>query len=194
MGCAPETCEEYEVASGPSPVEHLELYIWLNVDELGFERSPALRRGTVLAKSGAGYQGKDSHPNLLTHLHPLHLYCLAILPHQGLPVSVQTPIEGWGLDSWRNISIALIVPGPGVLSEMAFHEKAGRSQVIFLVFIGKKFFSPAESATVAMLPSALSRSDSFRSVHVGRSRFSRCCHLFSALWFGSFRVEPGPGH
>ena len=34
-----------------------------------------------------------------------------------------------------------------------------------------------------MLPSALSRSDWFRSVHVGRSRFSRCCHLFGALWF-----------
>ena len=33
-----------------------------------------------------------------------------------------------------------------------------------------------------------------RSVHVGRSRFSRCCHLFGALWFCSFRVEPGPGH
>ena len=29
-----------------------------------------------------------------------------------------------------------------------------------------------------MLPSALSRSDSFRSVHVGRSRFSRCSALY----------------
>ena len=29
-----------------------------------------------------------------------------------------------------------------------------------------------------------------RSVHVGRSRYSRCCHLFSALWFCSCRVEP----
>ena len=56
------------------------------------------------------------------------------------------------------------------------------------------WFSPCRVATVAMLPSALSRSDSFRSVPVGRSRFSRCCHLISALWFGSFRVEPGPGH
>ena len=34
-----------------------------------------------------------------------------------------------------------------------------------------------------MLPSALSRSESFRSVHVGRSRFSRCCHLFGDLLF-----------
>jgi hypothetical protein len=40
-------------------------------------------------------------------------------------------------------------------------------------------------ATVAMLPSALSRSDSFRSVHIGRSRFSRCCYLIGALWFCS---------
>ena len=38
MSCVSETCEKYKVASGPSPVEHLELYIWLNLDELGFER------------------------------------------------------------------------------------------------------------------------------------------------------------
>src|SRR5215472_10422597 len=42
-----------------------------------------------------------------------------------------------------------------------------------------------------MLPSALARSESFRSVHVGRSRFSRCCHLFGDLSFHS-RVERGP--
>jgi hypothetical protein len=51
---------------------------------------------------------------------------------------------------------------------------------------GESFrFSPAEWPLSPLLPSALSRSDSFRSVHVGRSRFSRCCHLFGALWFGS---------
>ena len=38
-----------------------------------------------------------------------------------------------------------------------------------------------------MLPSALSRSESFRSVHVGRSRFSRRCYLFGALWFCSLQ-------
>jgi len=63
---ASATCEKYEVASGFLPVEHLELYIWLNGDELAFERSLALRRGTVLGKSCAGYQGKDSYPDLLT--------------------------------------------------------------------------------------------------------------------------------
>jgi hypothetical protein len=77
---------------------------------------------------------------------------------------------------------------------MAFHEKAGRSQVdSSLASLNKVLFS-RRVAAVAMLPSALSRSDSFRSVHVGRSRFSRCCHLFGALWFCSWRVEPGPGH
>src|ERR1700685_3006208 len=72
---------------------------------------------------------------------------------------------------------------------MGFHEKAGRSQVdSFLFFIRK--LSYCRVATVAMLPSALSRSESFRSVHVGRSRYSRCCHLFGALWFCSRTVEP----
>ncbi len=75
-----------------------------------------------------------------------------------------------------------------------FHEKAGRSQVDSCLFLLGTFSSSRRVATVAMLPSALSRSDSFRSVQVGRSRFSRCCHLFGALWFCSWRVEPGPGH
>jgi hypothetical protein len=81
----------------------------------------------------------------------------------------------------------------GILSVTAFHEKAGRSQVSSFFILLDKGFSPAESATVAMLPSALSRSDSFRSVHVGRSRYNRCCHLLGALWFCSCRVEPRPG-
>ena len=82
---------------------------------------------------------------------------------------------------------------------MAFHEKAGRSQgnsgfiVSFFFFVAEKSASPAELATVAMFPFALSKSDSFRSVQVGRSRFSRCCYLISDLSFHS-RVERGPGH
>src|SRR5215467_6958519 len=84
------------------------------------------------------------------------------------------------------------------LSVNAFHEKAGRSQGNSGFIVSSWFFSltkflPRRVATVAMLPSALSRSDWFRSVHVGRSPFSRCCHLFGALWFWSPRVEPGPG-
>jgi hypothetical protein len=80
------------------------------------------------------------------------------------------------------------------MSEMAFHEKAGRSQVGSFVFSLDIVFLTRRVATVAMLPSALSRSDSFRSVHVGRSRISRRCHLIVALWFCSFGGEPGPGH
>ena len=83
--------------------------------------------------------------------------------------------------NWRNIPISLIDPLGGVLSVNAFHEKAGRSQVSSVFFSLDKVFLPAELATVAMLPFALSRSDSFRSVHVGRSRFSRCCYLIGAL-------------
>jgi hypothetical protein len=46
------------------------------------------------------------------------------------------------------------------MSDNAFHEKAGRSQVdSFLILL--EMVSPAELATVAMLPSALSRSESF---------------------------------
>src|SRR6202795_461593 len=72
-----------------------------------------------------------------------------------------------------------------------FHEKAGRSQVDSSQASLNKVFVSRRVAAVAMLPSALSRSDSFRSVHVGRSRFSRCCHLFGALWFCSCGVELG---
>jgi hypothetical protein len=68
-----------------------------------------------------------------------------------------------------------------LMSVIAFHEKAGRSQVDW-GFVKHCFFS-CRVATVAMLPSALSRSESFRSVHVGRSRFSRCCHLINDLGF-----------
>jgi hypothetical protein len=44
---------------------------------------------------------------------------------------------------------------------MAFHEKAGRSQVSSFFILLDKGFSRAKWTTVAMLPSALSRSDSF---------------------------------
>jgi hypothetical protein len=78
-----------------------------------------------------------------------------------------------------------------LMSEIAFHEKAGRSQVeSSLASLNKGLFFCR--ATVAMLPSALSRSDSFRSVHVGRPQYSRCCHLISDLWF-HVRVKHGPG-
>src|SRR6266487_2628977 len=69
---------------------------------------------------------------------------------------------------------------PG-LSVIAFHEKAGRSQVGSFVFLLDKLFSPSRAAAVATLPSALLVSDFVRSVQVGCSRFSRCCHLLVDL-------------
>src|ERR1700733_14458551 len=35
-----------------------------------------------------------------------------------------------------------------------------------------------------------SRERVIRSVQVGRSRFSRCCHLIGALWFCCLKSEP----
>jgi hypothetical protein len=82
-----------------------------------------------------------------------------------------------------------------VLPFSFFHEKAGRSQVGSFVFSLDKDLSlrPSLPLSPCFHPHSL-RSDWFRSVHVGRSRFSRRCHLFGALWFCSWRVEPGPGH
>jgi hypothetical protein len=77
------------------------------------------------------------------------------------------------------------------MSEIAFHEKAGRSQVGLLVLFDKVLFS-AEWPTDAMLPFALFDERFIRSVQVGRSRFSRCCHLFVALCSIS-TIEVGPG-
>ena len=75
---------------------------------------------------------------------------------------------------------------------MAFHEKAGRSQVDSVLALWNMVFLPpsghSRHASIRTLEERL-----FRSVHVGRSRFSRCCHLIFALWFGFCRVEPGPG-
>ena len=51
-----------------------------------------------------------------------------------------------------------------------------------MVFVGHAV-SSGRVATVAILPSALSMSALVRSVQVGCSRFSRCCHLIIDLWF-----------
>src|SRR5580704_6021962 len=74
---------------------------------------------------------------------------------------------------------------------MVFHEKAGRSQVDSCWASWNNDLFSRRVATVAMLPSALSRSESFRSVHIGRSRFSRCCYLIGALWFYSLEWNVG---
>ena len=79
----------------------------------------------------------------------------------------------------------------GVLSVIAFHEKAGRSQVEFEFLLDKIFLLPSRHCRHASIRTLEERF--VRSVHIGRSRFSRCCYLFGALWFCSCRVEPGPG-
>ena len=53
------------------------------------------------------------------------------------------------------------------MSVIAFHEKAGRSQVDSLLFFMDKGFFSRRVATVAMLPSALSRSDRFARCMLG---------------------------
>jgi hypothetical protein len=66
------------------------------------------------------------------------------------------------------------------MSEMAFHEKAGGSQGNsgFMLF-DTLFYSPVRRCRHASIRTLEERF--VRSVHVGRSRFSRCCHLISAL-------------
>jgi len=89
--------------------------------------------------------------------------------------------------------MALIDPLNGVLSVKAFHEKAGRSQVSS--FFWDKGFSPAESATVAMLPFALSRE---RLVRSGAVWAFSVQPVLPSDWrpvvLPCVRVEPGPGH
>jgi hypothetical protein len=84
MSCVSETREKYEVAPSPSPVEHFKLYIWLYLDELGFERGLALRRRSILGKGRGRYQRKDCRPDLSAHLHPLHSYGLAIVLYRSV--------------------------------------------------------------------------------------------------------------
>jgi len=76
---------------------------------------------------------------------------------------------------------------------MAFHEKAGRSQVgSFLFFIEE--LSLCRVAAVAMLPFALSRSDSFS---LGACWAFSLQPVLPSVWrpvILLFRVEPGPGH
>jgi hypothetical protein len=67
-----------------------------------------------------------------------------------------------------------------ILRVMAFHEKAGRSQVdSCLGFVEQGFLPPSGRCRHASIRTREERS--FRSVQVGRSRFSRCCHLIIDL-------------
>ena len=79
-----------------------------------------------------------------------------------------------------------------ILRDIRYAAKAGRRQVDSVLALWNMVFLPSSChcrhASIRTLEERL-----LRSVHVGRSRFSRCCHLIFALWFCSCRVEPGPG-
>jgi hypothetical protein len=80
------------------------------------------------------------------------------------------------------IAISLKTLVKGSMSEIAFHEKAGRSQVDSVVLLLDKGFFSAESPPLSPpFHSHSSMSDFIRSVQVGCSRFSRCCHLIVDL-------------
>src|ERR1700674_296234 len=67
------------------------------------------------------------------------------------------------------------------MSEVAFHEKAGRSQGDSVALLLDKVFFSAESPPLSppFHPHSVERL--YRSVQVGCSRFSRCCHLLVDL-------------
>jgi len=69
------------------------------------------------------------------------------------------------------------------MSVMAFHEKAGRSQVDSDLVLWNNVCSPAEWPLSPCFHPRSRGAISFRSVHVGRSRFSRCCYLLGAERF-----------
>jgi len=65
----------------------------------------------------------------------------------------------------------------------AFHEKAGRSQVGSVFFVGQDFFSRRVTAD-AILPSALFEERfGFARCKLGVLVYSRCCHLIGDLCF-----------
>jgi hypothetical protein len=69
------------------------------------------------------------------------------------------------------------------MSEMTFHEKAGRSQEDSSWFSLVTVFSPAESPPLSPPFHPHSLMSAVRPVQVGCSRFSRCCHLIVDLYF-----------
>ena len=75
-------------------------------------------------------------------------------------------------------------------SAIAFHEEPGPSQVGS--FRWTRFFLPPSCHCRHPSIRSLSERFCFRSVQVGCSRFSRCCHLIIDLGFIS-KMKAGPG-
>jgi hypothetical protein len=116
---------------------------------------------------------------------------------QKRPLWTRHPATGGPGVNWRKIAVTLIDLGTGVLSVNAFHEKAGPSQVSFLVLSLDMVFSPAESPLSPPFHPHSLRSDFVRSVQVGCSRYSRCCHLIFDLssisrWKRARRLTQSP--
>jgi hypothetical protein len=84
---------------------------------------------------------------------------------RGEPINQQRDAR-WAEASaqWCNIPISLKMPAKVVLSDNAFHEKAGRSQVDSFGFFMNKFF----------LPPSEPLSPCFHPHSRGANRFARC--------------------
>jgi hypothetical protein len=65
------------------------------------------------------------------------------------------------------------------------------SQVGFVFLVLSNPCASSRSASAAILPSALFYERFFRSVQVGRSRFSRCCYLIIDLGFPAYARKLG---
>ena len=107
---------------------------------------------------------------------PVH----SVLPAKRWHSTRTKPSTLW-ISIGANIPISLIDPLGGVLSVNAFHEKAGRSQVI-LFFSLDKVFLPADSPLSPCFHPHSRGANRFARCILG-FRFSRCCYLFGALWF-----------
>ena len=81
------------------------------------------------------------------------------------------------------------IPHTGLSPSM--RRPVGVKSILFLLRETSLFSLPSGHCRHASIRTLEERL--FRSVHIGRSRYSRCCHLIIALWFYSCRVEPGPG-
>jgi hypothetical protein len=77
-------------------------------------------------------------------------------------------------------------------TDLSPFRQEGKGAVVLDLSICSPFLLCAQTKAVATLPSALSCERFIRSVQVGCSRFSRCCHLIFDLFH--LAIEVGPGH
>jgi len=115
--------------------------------------------------------------------------CKQPIPPAPLP---RSPALGWKNGTPGEGCDVVQVDGGQILSERNRLPWEGRSESsgFFCFFVGQGLSLPPSwpwrHPSIRTLEERL-----VRSVHVGRSRFSRCCHLIIALGFCSWRVNPG---